>query len=292
MPQHGAAMQPVYPESFLGKMSGWSDPEARLREAFQDDGFTLLGQSIVPLDGTKQLPFRLELLVRLREEEVNLQPPGAFFPALEACGMMPMLDRWVVAHACGWWRDRKGARNMVLHVNLAPQSLEERDLARYVLAQLEECQAPAAAFCFELPVTDIASASARYLYSIEKLRAAGCGIAVSGFGRDSVSLEALRMTGAPVIKMEGAMVHAVAEDPEACSRLRSVHRLCGKAGVVTVAELVERSETLSKLREIGVDYAQGYGIARPELLPGNLPFTRSEAVATLPLRRPAARLLA
>ena len=291
MSQHATA-QPVCVESFLAKVSRWSDPEARLREAFQDDGFVLHGQSIVPLDGTKQLPFRLELLVRLREEEVNLQPPGAFFPALEAFGMIPMLDRWVVAHAVGWWRDRKGARNMVLDINLASQTLQEGDFAQYVLMQLEECRMPAAALCFELPVMDIASASARYLSSVERLKLAGCGVAISGFGRDSVSIEALRMTGAPVIKMDGAMVHAIAKDPEAYSRVRSLHRLCGKAGVVTAAEFVERSETLSRLREIGVDYAQGYAIARPEPLPGNLPLTRSEAVATLPLRRPAPRVLA
>jgi len=178
---------------------------------------------------------------------------------------------------------------MILHVNLAPQSLEDADFAQYVLAQLEESQVPAAAFCFELPVTDIVSASAQYLASVERLKATGCGLAVTGFGRDTVSLEALQMTGAPVIKMDGSMVQAVTDDPDAYSRVRSVHRLCGKAGVTTVAEFVEHSETLSKLREIGVDYAQGYGIARPEPLPSNIPMSRSEAVATLPLRRPAPR---
>src|SRR5262245_56452602 len=178
MSQQGGAARPAYLESIAAKVSGWSDPEARLREAFADDEFMLLGQSIVSLDGTKHLPFRLELLVRLMEEEVNLQPPGAFFPALEACGMMPLLDRWVVARAGGWCRDRNGARNMVLHVNLAPQSLEDEDFTQYVLAQVLECQMPAAAFCFELPVTDVASASAQYLSSVEKLKAAGCGIAV------------------------------------------------------------------------------------------------------------------
>ena len=289
MSQQGAVADQVYLESIVAKVSGWSDPEARLREAFAGDEFMLFGQSIVPLDGTKQLPFRLELLVRLQEEEINLQPPGAFFPALEACGMMPMLDRWVVARAAAWWRDRNGARNTVLGVNLAPQTLEEDDFPEYVHAELEECGMPPAALCFELPVTDVASASSQYMSSIERLKAVGCGIVVSGFGRDSVSLDALRMTGAQAIKLDGSMVQAVAENPDAYSRVRSVHRLCGKAGVITVAEFVERSETLSKLRELGVDYAQGYGIARPEPLPST---SRIEGVATMPLRRPAPRVLA
>ena len=266
MSQTSEAMQPVYLESLVARMSGWSDPEARLRDAFAEDEFMLLGQSIVPLNSKKQMPFRLELLVRLREEELNLTPPGAFFPALEACGMMAMLDRWVVARAAAWWQEKGGIANTVLHVNLAPETLEEEDFASYVLSEARECGLPPAALCFELPVSDVASASPGFLACAERLKAAGCGLAVTGFARDSFSLDALRMTGAPIVKVDGSMVRTVSDDPDAFYRVRSIHRLCGKAGVVTIAEFVERPETLSKLREIGLDYVQGYGIAKPEPL--------------------------
>jgi EAL domain-containing protein (putative c-di-GMP-specific phosphodiesterase class I) len=249
----------------------------------------LLGQSIVPLDGAKQLPLRFELLVRLLEEEVTLTPPGGFFPALEACGMMPTLDRWVVARAAAWWGERSDVANTVLNVNLSPETMDDPGFAEYVQEKLHEHRMPAAALCFELAVADVASASACFLGCVEKLKAAGCGIAVTGFGRDSMSLDALRMTGAPVVKMDGSLVRAVSEDPDAYSRVRSIHRLCSKAGVATVAEFVERPETLSKLREIGVDYAQGYGMARPE------PFAVSGPVRTVPARsqpRQAGRLRA
>ena len=291
MPEKSGAVRPVYLESLVAKVSGWSDPEARLREAFAADEFMLLGQSIVPLDATAQMPFRMELLVRLLEEEVNLTPPGGFFPALEACGMIPILDRWVVARAAAWWRERNGIANTVLHVNLAPETMEDGDFPEYVQAQLRECRMPPAGFCFELPVTDIASASAICLASIERLKAEGCGLAVTGFSRDSVSLDALRVTGAPLVKIDGSMVRTVSEDPEAYSRVRSIHRLCSTAGVMTIAEFVERPETVSKLREIGVGYVQGYGIARPESLAGGAP-ARTIAPApakTLSPTRPQAR---
>jgi EAL domain-containing protein (putative c-di-GMP-specific phosphodiesterase class I) len=150
---------------------------------------------------------------------------------------------------------------------------------------------PAAGFCFELPVTDIASGSPPFLASIEKLKAAGCGVVVTGFGRDSVSLDALRVTGAPLVKIDGSMVRTVSEDPEAYSRVRSIHRLCNTAGVITIAEFVERPETVSKLREIGVSYVQGYGIARPEPLTGGAPARTVEPppARTLPLSRPQAK---
>jgi EAL domain-containing protein (putative c-di-GMP-specific phosphodiesterase class I) len=281
----------VYLESLVAKVSGWSDPEARLREAFAEDEFMLLGQSIVPLDAVKQMPFRVELLVRLLEEEVNLMPPGGFFPALEACNMMPTLDRWVVARAAAWWRERNGIAKTVLNVNLSPETLDESDFPEFVQAQLRECRMPAAGFCFELPVTDIASASPAFLASVEKLKATGCGLAVTGFDRDSVSLDALRMTGAPVVKIDGSMVRTVSEDPDAYSRVRSIHRLCSTAGVITIAEFVERPETVSKLREIGVDYVQGYGIARPEPLASGAPVRTVEPAPpkTLPFAHQQAR---
>jgi len=280
----------VYLESLVAKVSGWGDPEARLREAFADEEFILLGQSIVPLDRTRPLPFRLELLVRLQEEEINLQPPGAFFPALEACGMMATLDRWVVARAAAWWQSRNGISNTVLNVNLSPETLDESDFVDYVQAQLLEFRIPPATFCFEVPVSDVAAGSPTFLAAIEKLKAAGCGFAVTGFGRDSASLDALRVTGAPLVKIDGSMVRSVSEDPDAYLRVRSIHRLCNKAGVVTIAEFVERPETVSKLQEIGVDYVQGYGVAKPEALAGGNAKPRSEpAPQTRPLSRPQAR---
>jgi EAL domain-containing protein (putative c-di-GMP-specific phosphodiesterase class I) len=281
----------VYLESLVAKVSGWSDPEARLREAFAADEFMLLGQSIVPLDAKTQMPFRVELLVRLLEEEVNLTPPGEFFPALEACGMVPKLDRWVIARAAAWWRERNGIANTVLHANISPETLDDADFPEFVQKQLRECKMPAAGFCFELPATDIASGSPQILASLEKLKAAGSGLAVTGFGRDSVSLDALRMTGAPVVKIDGSMVRNVSEDPEAYSRVRSIHRLCSTAGVITIAEFVERSETVSKLREIGVSYVQGYGIAKPDRLTGGAPARTVEPpqARTLPLNRPQAK---
>jgi len=215
-----------------------------------------------------------------------MTPPGAFFPALEACGMMPMLDRWVIARAAAWWREKDGVANTVLHVNLAPETLDEKDFADFVQAQLRECRMPAGALCLEMPASDIVSASTHFLAAVEKLKAAGCGIAVTGFARDSLSLDALRMTGAPLVKMDGSMVRSVAEDAEACSKMRSIHRLCGKAGVITVAEFVERPETVSMLREIGVDYVQGYGIARPEPLAEGAPARRPDpGPKTMPFER-------
>ena len=283
---------PVHAESMAAKVSPGVDPEGRLRRAFADDEFMLLGQSIVPLNVAKHLPFRMELLVRLRKNEVDMLPPRVFFPAAQVFDMMPMLDRWVVARAGGWRRDVNGAGNMVLHINLAPQSLEEHTFTDYVLKHMHKCRIPAAAFCFELPLTDVASASAHYLASVGRLKGAGCDLAIAGFRCDSVSLEALRATGAAVIKVDSPMAQAVAEDAEACSRLRFLHRLCKKAGVITVAESVERGETLSTLRDIGVDYAQGYGIARPERLLENRWRNDAVGVKTLPLRRPAQLVLA
>ena len=79
------------------ELAGWSDPVQRLTQALRNNEFELYCQPILPLNGSRDFPMG-EVLVRLREEEQALLPPGEFLPAFEHFGMMPQLDRWVVFH--------------------------------------------------------------------------------------------------------------------------------------------------------------------------------------------------
>jgi EAL domain-containing protein (putative c-di-GMP-specific phosphodiesterase class I) len=256
----------LYLESLTATLTGWNDPEARLHQAFENNEFMLFGQSIVPLDAAKNLPSGLEILIRLHEEEIHLTPPGAFIPILEYLGMMPELDRWVVEHAAGWWRGRNGVPNTALHINLSPETLERPDFPAFVVQQLRFGGLRPDRVCFELMGSEIAAGSQESANSIESLKATGCWFAVAGFGRDLISFDALRAVGANVVKIDGAIVRELDKDPVALARLSSIQRVCSKAGVLTIAEFVEEPETLAKLRELGVDYVQGYGVAKPESL--------------------------
>lgn len=266
MAHEGGEAQRLYLESLAATLTGWNDPEARLHKAFENDEFMLFGQDIAPLDRAKAMPFHLEILIRLREEESNLTPPGAFIPMLEYFEMMPALDRWVIRHAAAWWCARHGVPDIVLNINLSPETLDDADFTGFVGARLRACDMPSAALCFEVVGSEIATSSSAVLGSVQELKALGCTFAVTAFGRDSISFDALRMIGAAIVKIDGSIVREIDRDVVALAKVRSIQRVCAKAGVYTVAEYVEQPETLNKLREIGIDYVQGYGVAKPEPL--------------------------
>ena len=229
----------LYLESLVGTLTAWSDPEKRMQTAFENDEFLLYGQSIAPLDSARNIPFHLEILIRLQEEELNLTPPGAFLPILEYYDMMPVLDRWVIEHAAQWWKARRGVPNTVLNINLSPETLDSADFAAFVAVQLSECGLPPSAVCFEVVGSDVPGGSADAVESVEKLKALGCQFAVTAFGRDSISFDALRMLGATVVKIDGGIIREIHRDAVALAKVRSIQRVCSKANVTTIAEFVE-----------------------------------------------------
>ncbi len=125
---------------------------------------------------------------------------------------------------------------------------------------------PGAALCFELEAAEIVAAGKHSRRSAEKLGSSGCRFAVSGFGGESISFDALNSVAATLVKVEGALVKEIHRDPVAFARVQSIQSACRKVGVQTVAEFVELPETIEKLRAAGVVYMQGYGVARPEPL--------------------------
>lgn len=255
-----------YLESLVGNLTGWDDAETRIKQAFRLDEFILFGQRIVPLDPKAGMPPRLEVLVRMREEEKNLTPPGAFFPFLEYYGMMPALDRWVVEHAIQWWRSKGPDQAPALNINLTVETMVEPSFASFVADQMRGAAMPGEALCFELDAMDVASHARESRGAAEKLEATGCSFALAGFGRDLVSFGALKMVPAEMIKLDSALVLNLLRDPVAFAKVKSVQGVCAAGGIQTVAEFVEQPETIDKLRQIGVSYVQGYGVARPDAL--------------------------
>jgi len=253
----------LYLESLVAKLTGWNDSEARLVRAFEEDEFVLFGQSIVPLDPRAELPPYTEVLIRLQEEERNLTPPGAFLPFLEYFDMMPLLDRWVIGHALDWWCANDSAWKTVLSINLSADTLGEPGFPEYVAQLLSDRKVPARVLCFELARGDVMSDPALYSKAAGQLKSLGCSFCVTGLGRDTVSFQALRTIPAGMIKIDGAIVGEIHRDRLALAKAQSLQQVCRKLGIYSVAEFVELPETRRLLQEIGVDYAQGYGVAQP-----------------------------
>lgn len=237
--------------------------------AIERNEFTLLRQRIVPLAGSGG-PAHFEILIRLLEEENNMIPPGAFFPLAEEHGLLPYLDRWVTANLMHWVAGRGpqsvGDEHSLYFINVSNATLRDPYFPSYVEQQLHKHELSGANFCFEVAEDDVQSNRGDVEQFAKSVKAAGCKVALSGYGRGRIAVAMLKDLPLDFLKIDGSVIRTVQKDPLSKSKLVAVHKFAKTLGIVTVAEMVESDEITDILRGIGVDYAQGFGIARPEPL--------------------------
>jgi EAL domain-containing protein (putative c-di-GMP-specific phosphodiesterase class I) len=259
-------------EQFLERMdsqlAGWADPVERLRAALENDEFQLYCQPILALgeaaagasqkDGAHPLG---EVLVRLREEERALVPPGEFLPVFEHFRMMPQLDRWVVRHTLKWLARGSAIRRFT--INVSAQSLADVEFARFIATQLAAHKASAESLGFEIDEADALQHPAAARQFAEACRSIGARVLLDGFGRRSVSFAPVRELGVHFVKVDGAIIRKVASSEVAQGKLTAILRMSDALGYSVVAECVEDEHVLARLRTMGVAYVQGFGIQEP-----------------------------
>lgn len=245
-------------------------PHARelILAAIERNEFTLFWQKIEPLSGVGGAPVHYEILIRLLEEEDNMIPPGAFFPLAEEHGLLPYLDRWVTANLMRWVAGREPAPanggQGLYFVNVSTATLCDPFFPGYVEQQLHKHELAGTAFCFEIAESDVMSHRGDAEQFARSIKAAGCKVALSGYGRGRIAVAMLKDLPLDFLKVDGGVIRAIHKDQLSMSKLVAVNRFAKTLGIATIAEMVESDETTGLLREIGVDYAQGFGIARPE----------------------------
>jgi EAL domain-containing protein (putative c-di-GMP-specific phosphodiesterase class I) len=264
-----------FSRSFTGAMddnsSAQKETTDRLITALQENKFVLYAQMIVPLaSGGDDRPFQ-EILVRLREEEEKLLPPGSFFPILEEYRLMPYVDRWVVSHLAKRMTtaeteqpDSPRPRNSI---NLSADTLrDEKNFAEFVQKRVERNRLPEGTFTFEFP-WDTAILHAEPLMKLaEKLKPHGCHFTVAGFDGSKTSFDTLKRLRPNFVKLDYGIVKDIVRALAASERAESVSEKCHTLGIKTIAEYVESAEALEQLQLVGVDYAQGLAISPPEPL--------------------------
>jgi len=242
------------------ELTGWPDPVQRLRSAIEKDEFELYCQPILALQGAERYPLA-EVLVRLREEEKALVPPGEFLPVFEHYRMMPQLDRWVVRHTVK--RLAQGSRIPRFTVNLHGQTLEDAEFPRFVAAQLASNQVAAERLLFEIDESDALlrlGAASRFAAAY---RAIGGAILVDGFGRRSVSFVPIRELAVQFVKVDGSITRKLLASDVARTKMNAMLRVSDALKFSIVAECVEEQDVLVRLKALGCGYAQGFGIYQP-----------------------------
>jgi len=235
----------------------------RIHRALAENRFLLYAQPIVPLHGTGA-PHH-ELLLRLLDEHNEVVPPMAFIPAAERYNLMPAIDRFVIRTAFGALaaRPRGTAIPGVYAINLSGASIGDEQFLDFVRAEFDRHRIPHAAICFEITETTAVTSLSRAAEFMGALRASGCRFALDDFGVGVSSFAYLKHLPVDFLKIDGSFVKGMLQDPVDAAMVEAIHRIGRVMGKQTIAESVESVAIRDALAAVGVDYAQGYGIAMP-----------------------------
>ncbi|HVB49730.1 MAG TPA: EAL domain-containing protein [Burkholderiales bacterium] len=260
---HGAEVKSSGEAQFLDEMdaqlAGWADPRARLYQALKQNELVLYGQLILNL---QDMQFAMaEVLVRLREEEAALLPPGEFLPVFELYHMLPDLDRWVVTNVVT--QLARGSRIARLGINVSSQSLEDPGFAKFIADTLITASVPSTSLMFEIAESDVLFRLEHAARFAAAVRAIGCAVTIDGFGSRAVSFAPLKTLRTDFLKVDGSIVRNILRSPIALSKLVAVLRVGKTIGTDVIAEFVEDQDVLMRLKALGVPYAQGFGIHEP-----------------------------
>ncbi|MCC6532539.1 MAG: EAL domain-containing protein [Burkholderiales bacterium] len=252
---------------------------ARLSHAFENGDFVLYQQYTRPLKAAVSSP-HFEVLVRMRGENGELVPPMAFIPAAERYNLLTAIDRLVITELLQVLaaRQRAGASPLapdagLYSVNLSGASINDSSFAEFVRRQLARFPVPASLLCFEVTETTAISNLTKAAELMHELKAMGCRFALDDFGIGMSSFAYLKYLPVDFLKIDGTFVRDMANDEMDCAIVEAINRIAHILGMQTVAEIVEDQATLDRLCRLGVDYAQGFYIARPEPLQAEMPVT-------------------
>ena len=240
---------------------------SRITSAVEDNRLELFYQPIIGI-GRHNTNARghYELLLRMRDEDGELIQPNLFIPAAERYNLMSTLDRWVIREALSQLADRNPeaeTARFMLAINLSGTSLSEDRFLDFVTEELTKQKLPNGAICFEITETAAISNLSRVIHFMQSLKKLGCKFSLDDFGSGLSSFTYLKNLPVDYLKIDGQFIRNVAEDRVDESMVRAINQVGQAMGIETIAERVETREVLDKLSALGVEFAQGYFIARP-----------------------------
>jgi len=235
---------------------------SRIDHALENNRFVLYQQPITPINGVHDQHF--ELLIRMLDENDKIIPPGAFIPAAERYDRMQQIDHWVIQAACKHMAELNGHNKSIYTINLSGSSLGDEGLLDYVEEMIKHYKIASEKVCFEITETAAISNFRHATDFINRMKGFGCQFALDDFGSGLSSFSYLKSLHVDYLKIDGGFVKNITEDPMDRAIVESINQIGHAAGLETIAEFVENDNICDVIRRIGVDYAQGYGIGRPE----------------------------
>jgi diguanylate cyclase (GGDEF)-like protein/PAS domain S-box-containing protein len=242
----------------------------RLQQALKSNQFELFVQSIVSLAGRVESGPAIEVLLRMRDEAGALIGPADFVQAAERYQLMPSIDRWVVqgaltALASGTIRLPEGR---CCGINLSAQTLGDEDFLDFVVEGLDRTGVDPGQICFEVPETAVAGNLDHARRFINVLHGMGCRFALDDFGSGVGSFANLKELSVDYLKIDGAYTRDISVNSVNRAMVSALIELARTLEFRIVAEEIEDRESFEAVRELGVDFIQGYVIERPRAMHG------------------------
>ena len=241
---------------------------ARLREAFEQQHFELFYQPVCPLQGEEE-GLHYEVLLRYRDpQSAEWVSPGQFFPAAERYGFLAQIDRWVLRRYCEWLAQNPSHQAALgqVNINLSAPSLLDPEFHQLLDELIDTHRLPVAKLCLEITEMVALAELGSSAGWIERLRRRGLKVALDDFGSGFASYAYLRHLPLDLLKIDGTFVRGIERDPINRAMVGSMAQIARQLGLRTVAEFVENEAARACLRELGIDYIQGYLIDRPRPL--------------------------
>ena len=262
----------------------------RLHVALEENRFSLYSQEITPLGQVHDGGGHIEILLRLQDENGRIVFPDSFIPAAERYGLMSSIDRWVVENVFKIIAEcsaQAGGRPMAMcAINLSGSTIGDDDFLAFLHEQFDCYGVSPKLICFEITETSAIANLGNAIRFINDLKTLGCQFSLDDFCAGMSSFAYLKHLPVDYLKIDGSFVKDMLDDPINRAMVEVINHIGHVMGKRTIAEFVESTQIEQALIEIGVDYAQGYIVQRPQLFTFDSLLQRPERTRALTLKSP------
>lgn len=236
----------------------------RLNQAMDEDKLHLRGQKISSVTDSS-VASHYEVLLSVESETGEMLPPADFIQAAERYNRMQAIDRWVIRNVFEWLDEHRAHLDELngLAINLSGHSMNDGEMLEYIFELFVKLKIPRDKVLFEVTETTAIANLDDAADFIREMRSIGCRFALDDFGAGLSSYGYLKHLPVDYVKIDGIFIKDIVNDKSDYAMVKSITEMVKFLGMKTVAEYVENDEILALLRDIGVDYAQGYGIEKP-----------------------------